>query len=627
MGFWRRFAPKRLHTKLLLMCLVAVSIPIAITGYIVESEGRAAREEEKHTKLFGLAHILDAHLGGGFQTLLADYEGDPNDRAAKIAFLNQKLRDITDIVATSNPGVGVGYYSLELNAIITYGPSAQYGDTVGKSISPSHPGWKAMGTGEKLVQSGPQVRGQIMNAMWPIIRDGKVQGYIWSNELIDAIDRQSLAMDKAIVAVTVIGILLGALLAYATSAKLSRDVASIQTGLARLQFDLSHVIPERSGEIGEIVVAINAMAKTLLNVRSLNDNILSSIADGVIAVNVDGVVTSVNPAAERMLGIYATDIMGKPYQSLYTSSSGFASALLDTLSTGQEHINVIMEYPRPDQTLHISTSSSLLKDGNGQTIGAVGVMKDLSEQNRLHKQIMRADRLAALGELMAGVAHEIRNPLTSIRGFMQYLDTCDSLEEWKQYAPLIIRQVDSLNRIIGELLEFGRHRPPCLSQVRINELIREITMLVGRDSSSACIALTMALADDLPTVEADGEALKQVILNLVINALQAIPEHGTIVLSTQAFGPDFVEISVSDDGVGIPPENLEKIYDPFFSTKPTGTGLGLAMAHRIIDSHDGTISIVSIPNHGTTVTLRIPCRHKAPDAFFSVSTASKTEES
>jgi len=592
-----------LRGKLLLISLIVMAVPIATGGYLLEQEGRRTLLREKQEKLFGLARILDANLGAGFDSLLG---GEAVPTPAALARLNAALAPFTDTVANANPGVGVGYYSRALNAIVTYGPSRQYGHTVGTAIPADHPGWKVLATGESAVETGPQVRGLIMNAMLPIVRDGAVIGYIWANELSDDIDRQAAAMDRAVIGVSLAGIVLGLVLTQLMSARLSRDVERITNGLNRLRSDLRQTIRPPRGEIGEIAVAVNAMAKALLDARSLTENIVNSIADGVIAIDVRGRVTSINPAAQRIVGVAAADIVGRPYQSLFRPDANFSSLLLDTLETGREHIGVGIDFPLPGQVLHVTVSSSLLRDSRGDTIGAVVVLKDQTEQHRLKTQIMRADRLAALGELMAGVAHEIRNPLTAIRGFMQLLESCDDIREWQEYGPLIIRQVDSLNRIITELLEFGRTRPPVVRPVQLNDLIAEVTRLAGRRTG---VEVVLEPAPDLPVVEADADALKQVVLNLVINATQAMPESGTIRIATAAEGDRHAVITVADDGVGIAPEDLEKVFDPFFSTKASGTGLGLAMAHRIVDAHHGTITMASVPGAGTTVTLRLPFVH------------------
>ncbi|KIZ47749.1 ATP-binding protein, partial [Rhodopseudomonas palustris] len=325
-----------------------------------------------------------------------------------------------------------------------------------------------------------------------------------------------------------------------------------------------------------------------------------------------GLITAINPAACHMLGVVEAQVIGKPYNSLFDPAAPFASVLLDTLEHGGDHVDVAVEMPLPQQMLVVNASSSLLRDSHGSEIGAVMVLKDRTEQSRLRTQVMRADRLAALGELMAGVAHEIRNPLTSIRGFVQFLAECDDVREWRRYSPEIIRQVDSLNRIIGELLEFGRPRPPAIRPVQLNDLVHEVTRL---SSHNADIQVRLALAAELPLIEADGEALKQALLNLLINAMQAIETAGTVRIETRAEADgETVAVSISDDGSGVSPEDLEKIFDPFFSTKPQGTGLGLAMVHRIVDAHHGTIAMTSAPGTGTVATLRLPRVHVKKDS-------------
>lgn len=606
---FRACLPTTLRAKLLLLSMVVVAVPIITAGYVLEMKGRNALNEEKQAKLFGLDRILDSGLGRDFDQMLVDYTGDPADRAAKIMHINSRLRQLTDTVAAANPGVGVGYYSKDLNAIVTYGPSSDYADKVGLSIPPDHPGWRVLNSGEPLVESGPQVRGRIMNAMWPIIRDGRVIGYIWANELSDAIERQAGDMDHAILGIILGGVILGGILVHVMSTRISRDVTSIKNGLAAIGLDIRKRIAPLPGEFGEIVAAINTMAKALADARTLNENIFNSVADGIIAVDNEGMVTSINTAAQRMMNAPLEETVGQPYPSLFRPGAKFTSVLLDTLQTGKPYIGVDLAHPLPTKTLHVSASSSVLKDGSDAVIGAVVVIKDLSEKFHLQTQIMRADRLAALGELMAGIAHEIRNPLTSIRGFMQHLETSDDIGEWQQYAPLVIRQVDSLNRIITELLEFSRHRPPCIGSVGLNALIREVTMLAGNKWSTE---ITLELSPGVPLIEADGEALKQVILNLVLNAIQATREGGRITIRTGVVPPDEVSLAVIDDGVGIAPENLEKVFDPFFSTKPTGTGLGLAMVRRIVDAHDGHIGINSTLGLGTEIIVRLPLVHRSP---------------
>jgi two-component system, NtrC family, sensor histidine kinase AtoS len=591
----------------MLTSLLVVALPIAIVGGALEREGRQALRSEKENKLFALARVLNAELGPGYDALLVDLPSGWSDRDAAIRHLNSKLAAITDQVADAAPGVGVGYYSKRLDAIITYGPSRDHASTVGLPIPADHPGRSVMDTHVARAEVGTLVRGPILNAMLPIIRNGDTIGYIWSNEFSSAVEAQASSIDFAVVVASLGGLVVAFGIISLLSRRLSREVGIIVQGLAAMKRDLRRPIPPQRDELGDIVEAINGMAKALLDARSLNENILASVADAIVAVDPNGLITAANPAAEQLYGVTSVEVIGKQYRSLFSRDAMVDSVLLDTLATGRVHAAVTIDLPRADHTLRINATSSVLRDGDGKRIGAVVVLKDVSERERLMVQVMRADRLAALGELTAGIAHEIRNPLTSIRGFMQYLGECESLEEWRAYGPLIIRQVDSLNHIVGELLAFGRPQPPRIGTVDVPHLVEEMAFL-ARGKSDARIKLEFE--PNLPTIAADGEALKQALLNLIINAIQAIPDGGTVAISARRAGDDTVSIRVTDDGIGVAPENLDKVFDPFFSTKSSGTGLGLAMVHRIVDAHGGFITFDSQPGRGTVVEIRLPVAHR-----------------
>ena len=604
--FLRRFVPSTLRARLIVVMITAFSIPIILTGYVLEQKGREALIEEKKTKLLGITKMLDANLTGDFDSLLAGYKGGPGDREAKVAYLNVRLDKFTDLLAEAYPGVGCGYFNKPLNAAITYGPSRLYRDKVAAYLPPDHPGWRVMATGQPAVESGKLVRGHIMNAMWPIVRGGTVIGYAFANEFTADVEKQASAIHNAVMAVTTLGVILSILLSLIVARQLTKDVDTIKNGLKRMQHDMNKPIRQLDGEMGEIVSAVNDMSRALLSARSLNENILWSIADGVITVGVDGIVTSINPAGRDIIGVSPEDVVGLPYKDLFDEEADFPSLLLDTIRTGKENAAISIDVPFRSRTLHVSVSTSLLKDGIGNVIGGVAIFKDISETWRLQKQVMRADRLAALGELVAGVAHDIRNPLTSIRGFVQYLQRSGETKDWQEYAPLIIREVDGLNRIIGNLLEFAKPYPLRYTSVQVNDLIQEMLLLVKNRAIKQDIGIVLDLDPSLPSIEADGEQLKQVLLNLLINACQAIPGKGRITVTTSISLTGRLIISVADNGVGIAPENLDKVFDPFFSTKPAGTGLGLAVVQRIIAGHEGEIDITGEMGKQTVVTVKLP---------------------
>lgn len=444
-----------------------------------------------------------------------------------------------------------------------------------------------------------------MNAMMPIIRHGEIIGYIWANELSNDINKQAMAMDISIITVITIGLMISLFLIISFSRRLTRDVDLIESGLSQLPVDLKAQLPPLHGEMGRIAASINTLSRDLREVRTLNELIIESAADGVISIDNYGKITMCNPAAQEISGYSNEELIGKHYKSVF-DKEGFQSPVLDTLTHGVGHVGVELDYPAKEKILQIKASSSQLRNAEGEIIGALVIFTDLTAQKQMQKQIERAERLATLGELMAGVAHEVRNPLTAISGFVQYLKEGERDRQRVEYINIILKEVRSINNVIQQLLDFARPHSRLYQCIAINPLIRETLLLVHTHGLDNRVDFTITLDETLPDIEADAELLKQVILNLMINAVQAIPARGEINVSTRRYGDDKLQIKIRDSGIGIAPDVMEKIFTPFFTTKPTGTGLGLSIAQRIITAHNGDITIESQPQHGTTVTLILP---------------------
>lgn len=602
----RRYWPKTLRTRLLLIIMPLVGLPIIATGYVVKGRGNEAILEEKRSHLQGITLLLERHLhdSGGFSGLLADYPGRPEDHAAQLAHLTSRLNDYTNGISGAFQDVGVGYFSRELNAIVTYGPSEQFAHTVGMTIPPEHPGWRVMAEDRAMTVSGRQVRGQIMNAMRPLHDGDKVVGYVWANEMLDAIDQQTHAANVAVYALMLAGLASSMIVVYLAVAHLTRDIEKIRHGLEKLSFDLDNPIPAIQGEIGVIIDAINHLARSLLETRSMHNNILDSLADGVITIDSQYNISYVNPAACTLLGYRASEVVGKPYMNLFRPDANFSSLLIDTLQTGREHRTVELHYPLAERTLDIIASSSRLYDGQGKQLGAVTVLRDISENRALQDQVARASQLATIGEMSASIAHELRTPLTSIRGFVQYLQGSKDPAEWKEFGDIIIREVDSLNKIATGLLDLARPQPLQTSPTDLNRLLEESLLLTTKPGGKR-IAFMPRLAPNLPLLELDRGQIKQVILNLLINAIQAIENQGEISIATRCEA-DEVILEIADTGCGIDAADLDRIFAPFFSSKPSGTGLGLPVARRIVESHHGKLELASQPGKGTMASLRLP---------------------
>ncbi len=222
------------------------------------------------------------------------------------------------------------------------------------------------------------------------------------------------------------------------------------------------------------------------------------------------------------------------------------------------------------------------------------------------EQLRRADRLSALGELSASMAHEIRNPLGSIRGAVEILKDDYQEDEAKyEFIQILLKETDRLNRIVQEFLGFARPKQPDLRPADMNEAIESVLALTTQEAKKAGVKVEKRLGPAIGRRSLDAGLLKQAFLNLVLNAIQAMPDGGVLTVES-GIRDSTIEVTISDTGIGIPEENRKKLFSPFFTTKKNGTGLGLAITYRIIENHRGSIDVVSEPGKGTRFTVRIP---------------------
>lgn len=261
----------------------------------------------------------------------------------------------------------------------------------------------------------------------------------------------------------------------------------------------------------------------------------------------------------------------------------------------------------------VSAVTGMLADREHKQRGEL--QKATDELQRLNHELQasfehlkRADRLAAIGQLSASLAHEIRNPLASIRGALDVLhqhETSDDLR--REFRGIIQKECTRLEQLLANLLDFARRRPPEYREMDVSQQLASTVVLLAHVASKNRIRLRQDVPPDLPSVECDSEQIRQVIVNLTLNAIQAMPEGGEIVLSAR-FEVSQVLIQVRDQGHGIAAEHLDKIFEPLFTTKQNGTGLGLAVAHQIVMQHEGTLSARRNEDKGMTFSLLLPLR-------------------
>jgi len=344
----------------------------------------------------------------------------------------------------------------------------------------------------------------------------------------------------------------------------------------------------------------------LTEMRNLNDSILQNMSNGLITTDIDGKIVYFNSAAETILGYKAQEVQGQPMGDLFSNLEALAiETLQENISFAFREVDV---FRKTGDSIPTEVSTSLLIDGMGKTTGVIAILTDITERREMEKQIRRADKLATLGQLAAGIAHEIRNPLAGISGAVQILrdDTSKGNQE-KEILGDIVERINRLNDEISNFLRFARPAPLQLSPVDMNEVVQSVLFLVNKQAETQGVSIIERYDDSLSIIMADSEQMQQVILNIVLNALQAIGnEGGQITLETsQNDADDQIVVEVSDTGSGIPLEKLEQIFDPYFTTKSEGTGLGLSIAQRVVEEHGGSISVRSKTGKGTTFRVRL----------------------
>nr|MDA3935902.1 ATP-binding protein [Actinomycetota bacterium] len=362
-----------------------------------------------------------------------------------------------------------------------------------------------------------------------------------------------------------------------------------------------------SGRLEDAYKALEDRAIELINVQDFSQSILRSITSGVLTIGPDGSVMTSNPAAERMIGLSEYEMVPQHIRTLFRDDGGLTLDIERVLSGRTPLIlREVALVTRANKTIQVQASCSRMRAVGGRILGAVLTIEDVSEVKSLTEQLIRADRLAAMGELTAGVAHEVRNPLGVIRASVQLLEDaeCDQVRIYEA-SGVIKQEIDRLDKVIKALLDFGRPSRPTLMVTRLDEVLNDVVLFTNRFAKQSDVTISLHFSEGLSPVLGDPDQLKQVFLNLVTNAVQAMEDHGGhIVVSAEDDG-DFVEARVQDDGPGIPSKDIGKVFDPFHSTRDDGTGLGLTIVHRIIDEHDGHIEVESTPD-GTVFIVSLP---------------------
>lgn len=336
---------------------------------------------------------------------------------------------------------------------------------------------------------------------------------------------------------------------------------------------------------------------------------MTDINLGVLLIDMSFHLVDISETACRILGFGRDEVLGKGIEQIFAAVPPENQLVHRSVLDGVVLRNHPVSWMNDQERYELLLDSSLLRNDNGKKVGAYVMFKDVTNLRSLEEQVKRSDRLAMIGQISAGTAHEIRNPLTSIKGFLQVLNHTfveKGMVKEQSYTDIMLSEINRINELVSEFLLLGKRKDVNYKRVDVNTTLSEILPIINNEAILHGITIHYEPLEELPQVIADRELLKQVFLNISKNGIEAMTEGGNLTITVKTdYDERYVHIDIHDSGPGIPNFLIDKIFDPFFTTKSDGTGLGLSVCQRIVHDMGGTIR-VSSKGFGTTFTICLP---------------------
>ncbi|GAB4322563.1 MAG: hypothetical protein Kow0074_14220 [Candidatus Zixiibacteriota bacterium] len=391
----------------------------------------------------------------------------------------------------------------------------------------------------------------------------------------------------------------------------TRSIEAFTRMIDRLQADYA-ALEARHAELNAELAAMNeslhAAAEANSRLAAYRDRIVAAVTAGIITVDGQGIVRLFNPAAARLVGKAPEDVLNRPYLETWPERADDEATALACVRGAEPVHNLRREFSQPGRSPLVVTVSTI-RLGPAATDGAMEILTDITQSEKMHGEMARMRTLAALGEMSATIAHEIRNPLGGIIGFADLLARhANGDEKQKEMVAKIVTGAQHLNTLVDRLLEFAREPKLTLRPVEWRAFL-ETTLNQYEDNAKrrgVRLTLKRRFPERLPRGTADSLCLRQAIWNVLENAEHAVSESGQVEVDSQILANGDLEVRITDNGSGIESNMLNRVFSPFVTTKKKGTGLGLATARKFVEAHGGRVSIESRPGSGTTVSITLP---------------------
>jgi PAS domain S-box-containing protein len=445
---------------------------------------------------------------------------------------------------------------------------------------------------------------------------GEVRVLLSSGFLLNDIKPSLLTSGIIVLVALVISALLAAVVSGATLAPL-RDISAQLDRISAGQFDApspeAKTLAGSGDELGLVSRKISQVGQQLRGVHeifsSMRENmnsVMAGLEDGLLLFTRDARAVMISPAAEKFLGAPAGQLLGRRVTEIFPPGHPLREALhIESDELSEVAAEADLETSEGSRRVNVSVQAI---QEDGERIGAMVTLRDLDSLESIDTQLQVSERLAALGRITAGVAHEVKNPLNSMRLWLENLKEslpADGDGASQQAVQVLDKEIDRLDQVVKRFLDFTRPMDVRLEATQLADLLKEVLEIAKPQLQKSNIQLAQLLPIDVPEVYVDRALLKQAVLNLVLNAAEAMPGGGQLRLVLSRRG-EMAEITVGDTGKGIPPENRQKIFQLFFTTRPGGSGIGLASTFRIVQLHNGSIDFTSEVGRGTTFRIELP---------------------